>query len=305
MFWHTRLRRPGGPIRAALFALLFSATVALGGASSAQAGTDSFCSNTKVYADTTCPGPIHSLTAVRGTNNGTGAGCGGVVNYGRFYCATPAGCHTYNGSSLWEPSIRHRQSSYRYMSGYSTWGSTGPPTNCDPGTPYRVSGPLAMAASDPAGVPVLEERNDSTAPDDVAALLPGADPDEARAFTTPLGDGWVLVDPTTRRVCVVVDDAGTGFGQSCQGYNQARLRGSLTTLEDDDETTADGDVVIAVVPEDSEGLTVERRDGTTRELAPVDGVVVAELGTKDTAVALDASADADVTAQRLTMGARR
>lgn len=303
MNWHISQRRTHGRRHAALAALLFGFALALlTGGGVAQAGTDAFCSQ-NVASGTVCPGPSHSLTGSRGTNNGSGAGCGGAYSYGSYYCADPAGCHEYEGLYVLTPGIRHRSSTTKNMSGYSTWGSTGAPSSCVHDSVYSavaVAGPVSRAAAELDGVPVLQ-RDQVTAPRRAAALVPQADPAAARRFTTPHGDAYVLVDPASREVCLVADDQGTGYGVSCQSYNRARLSGSLSTFEDDDVMTAKGDVVIALMADGVDGLDVTRTDGTTRRVAATGGVVAVTLGATDRGVELDTNTDAGVPAQKLSM----
>lgn len=292
---------PAARFRTPLLAASLGVVAVLGlAAPAANAGTDSFCSGS-VLANSVCVGPTHTLTASRGTNQTYGAGCGGAYADGLYYCATPAGCHTYTPDRLRRPAIRHRSTTSKTMSGYSTWGSTDAPASCVEGTPYRVAGPLADAAADLPGVPVLDRAPES-APRAVADLFPGADASKARRFDVARGSGWVLVDPSTKQVCLAVEDPGVGYGVSCQGYGAARLRGSLSTLEDADATTAEGDLAIALVPEGSKGLTIGQSDGSSRTLPAQDGVVVAELSGRDVTVALDAADEADVTAQKWAVG---
>lgn len=298
-----RLRHRGHlVVRALALALVLGATV---GGGVAQAGTDSFC-NQSVAAGATCLGPTHSLTAARGWNNNGGAGCGGALGYAQYFCATPAGCHTYTGLTLLSPGIRHRSSTAKSMSGYSTWGSTAPPAYCDPGSAYAiVRGPVAEESAYADGIPVLD-RPAEDAPAGVANLIKGADPARARRFSTPHGSGWALVDTSTSRLCVVVDDAGTGFGYTCQRLSEARATGSLQSLEDEDGDSADGDVVIALPAEGVDTVSVERRDGTTRAVKVDDGVAVFTLTAKDLAVAVEKSdsAPGSVKAQRMVMATK-
>lgn len=267
----------------------------------AQAGTDSFC-NQNVASGTVCTGPNHTLTAVRGWNNTSGTGCGGAVGYGSYYCATPAGCHTYSAGNVLVPGIRHRSITAKNMSGYSTWGATGAPSYCDPGSPYAVAGPVGDEAAYTDGIPVLA-RPVTKAPADVADLTTGADASKARRFETPGGSGWVLVDAATRRLCVAIDDAGTGYGYSCQRLGDARATGSLQTLEDDDLASAAGDVVVALPPEGVDAVSIERVDGSTRKVAVQAGVAVVTLTAKDAAVEVARASDAPAgtKAQRLVM----
>lgn len=305
MFWLTSRRRVRSRGRLSLCAFLIGLACSFGiSAPAAHAGTDYFCSGQNVPSGSVCWGPSHSLTAVRGTNNTSGSGCGGARDYGSFYCATPAGCHTYAGIFQLYPGVRHRSSTSKNMSGYSTWGSTGPPTNCVTGTPYAVAGAVTSSPAYVEGVPVLE-RDAAVAPAEVASLVPGADPAAARRFDTPHGAAWVMLDMTTRLVCVVADDAGAGYGTSCQRLGEARSLGSLSTFEDADTTTAAGDVVIALTPEDVDAVEVTRADGTTRELPAQGGVVVTTLGPKDRAVTMDPAPEAEgQVAQRLVMARR-
>lgn len=257
-----------------------------------MAGTDAFCSSCSVGGGSQYTGPQHSLTASRGTMLTAGySGCGGAVGYGNYYCADPAGCHTYAGSTLLTPGIRHRSSTAKTMNGYSTWGSTGPPDNCSWTSVYSVNGPVEAAAAEPDGIPVLD-RATSTAPKAVGALVPGADSDAARRFSTPAGNGWVLVDGTQRQICLVVEDGDTGYGYSCQRFGDVRTAGTLATLEDGDATTGKGDIVVALAPEGVDEVSVERKDGSTRRLAVTQGVAVGTLGAKDDEVTLPTSDDA-------------
>lgn len=256
-----------------------------------MAGTDAFCSGCYVPPNAVWVGPNHSLTAVRGTNLSSGSGCGGAYGYGSYFCADPAGCHTYSGNNVLTPAIRHRSSLYKPMNGYSTWGSDGPPSNCTYGFVYSAGGPVEAAASEPAGVPVLE-RDTVTAPADVAALVPDADPDAARSFETPAGDAWVLTDNAQRLVCLVVDDEGTGYGYTCQRGGDVRNAGTLASLEDDNEKTGKGDLVVALAPEGVEELKVERVDGEVREVPVRRGVAITRLTAADEQVVLPKSEDA-------------
>ncbi len=300
MFWHNLLHAKR--VRALLIALLSGAAVAMGaGGGVAVAGTDTFCVGS-VASGEVCPGPVHTLTASRGTNESSGSGCGGALNT-KYACATPAGCHSYAGVYLRTPAIRHRSSTPKNMRGYSTWGSTPQPTNCDPGSWYGVEGPVSEAAVDLSGVPVLERKKEQ-APAAVAALWPTADASKARRFSTPDGEGWVLVVPADRKVCVAVEDPIDGYGYSCQSYADARGRGALTTLEDDDATRATGDLVVAIVAEGSQGLVVSRRDGTSRTVAPQAGVVAVELGAGDVSIALDAGEASELKPQKWSVGRR-
>lgn len=301
MFWHN-LR--SGARRTTSSTIVLGIGLALaGGGGTAQAGTDSFCER-NVASNEICSGPTHTLTASRGWNLTSGTGCGGALKDSLFYCATPAGCHAYNGLTLRTPGIRHRSITAKSMKGYSTWGSTGEPSYCDPGTPYGVAGPISAAANDLAGVPALAERRKEQAPAAVAKLWPTADASAARRFSTPRGDGWILVVAADRKVCIAVADAGNGYGYGCQSYGNARTIGSLTTLEDADATKGTGDLAIGVVADGSKGLKVTKRDGTSRTLVPVAGVVVTELGSADTDIALDAGDEAAVRAQRWSVGRR-
>lgn len=298
MFWHylrTDARR-----RIAFFGLLLGVAMSLGGGGVAQAGTDSFC-NQWVGQYGICQGPTHTLTASRGWNQTGGAGCGGARDTS-YYCANPAGCHSYAGISLRTPAARHRSSASRYLVGYSTWGSTPAPAWCDPGTTYAVAGPISTAAADLAGVPALERKKEQ-APARVAALWPTADAATARRFSTPKGDGWVLVLPAEKKVCTAVPDAD-GYGYGCQSFSDARTLGSLSTLEDEDAERGTGDVAFGIVAEGSKGLKVTRRDGSSRTVAPQDGVIVVELGADDVAVSLDAADASAVKAQRWSVGRR-
>ncbi|MDO9353279.1 MAG: hypothetical protein Q7T55_06270, partial [Solirubrobacteraceae bacterium] len=269
-----------------------------GGAAPAAAGTDTYCYQ-KVGVNFVCAGPTHTLTGSRGTNTESGLGCGGEV-YGMYSCGAPTGCMAYNGAAIRTPAIRHRSSVPRMMQGYSTWGSTPQPYNCLPGTPYRLAGPVTTA--DPAGVPVLEDRAAEAAPADVAALWPNADPSVARHFDTPLGDGWVMTVPADRKVCVAIEVPDTGWAYSCQGYNTARLQGTVMTIEDSNLSTPKGDLAVALPAEGSDGLQITRRDGSVKTVADVDGVSAIVLGANDTTVALDPAEEADgVKAQRFSI----
>jgi hypothetical protein len=164
MFWHSTSQRPVS-LRALLRAVALSFVIAATlGSGVAQAGDDGFCVDTLVAVGAVCTGANHTLTSVRGTNEGSGDGCGGAVGYGSYYCATPTGCHTYAGTLILTPGIRHRSTTTpRYMSGEETYGSTGAGPNCVAGSPYAISGPLEDASSELSGVPVLQ-RAESTAP---------------------------------------------------------------------------------------------------------------------------------------------
>ncbi len=258
-----------------------------------MAGSDAFCSSCSVGGGDQWLGPDHSLTASRGTmlSGGGYSGCGGAYGYGSYYCADPAGCHTYSGNNVLTPGIRHRSSTSKTMNGYSTWGSTPPPSNCRYTSVYSVGGPVTAAASNPDGIPVLD-REVSSAPSELAELVPAADLKSARRLATPKGDAWVLVDPERREVCLVVDDEGTGYGYSCQRFGDVRTAGTLATLEDDDASTGKGDVVIALAPDGVEDLEITRKDGTTRRVAVIAGAAVATLGANDDEVKLPASGEA-------------
>lgn len=300
----SRWRRTARLGRVSVRALLLSIALAAGFASSsAYAGTDAFCNNCTVSAGLVVYGPAHSLTAVRGTNNSGGAGCGGASGYGSYFCATPAGCHTYSSGGVYTPGIRHTWGSWRSMNGYSTWGSDGPPSNCGYSFVYGVGGPISAAAKQPEGIPVFE-RDAARAPKDVAALVPAADLSAARRFTTPVGDGWVLSDPEQRLVCLVVDDGGTGYGYSCNRLGEVQAAGTLVSFEDEDGASAAGDIVIAVAPEGVDGVEISRASGGTRTVPVERGVAVATLDADDRVVTLPKAADAPagVKARRLVAG---
>ena len=289
----SRWRKTARTGRAFARALLLSIVLGTAfGGGAAMAGSDAFCNNCSVGGNVQWPGPNHSLTASRGTMLTAGySGCGGAVGYGSYFCGDPAGCHTYSGVNVLTPGIRHRSSTSKTMDGYSTWGSTAPPSNCSWVSVYSAPGPVTAAAANPEGIPVLD-REVATAPADVAELVPGADLKAARRFSTPKGDAWVLVDAGQRQVCLVVDDEGTGYGYSCQRFGDIRSAGTLATLEDDDVTTGKGDVVIALAPQGVDELEVTRRDGTKRRVAVSAGVAVTTLTAKDDEVALSVSEDA-------------
>ncbi|MDQ8044204.1 MAG: hypothetical protein AAGC46_05210 [Solirubrobacteraceae bacterium] len=293
MFWHSfrrRRRSPGSLLRALALSVLM---VGAFGGGVARAGDDAFCVDAFVGVGSACYGAPHTLTSVRGTNEGAGAGCGGAYNYGTYYCADPTGCHTYAAVYVLTPGIRHRSTtSGRYMRGEETYGSTPVGPNCDPGTPYEITGPLNAAASNAEGAPVFD-RAKVTAPDDVAAVIPDADAATARAFTTPHGKAWLLTDAGQRQACIVADDNGTGYGVSCIDLGALRDSGSVSTFEDADGTTAAGDVVIALMPKGVDRLTIDRTDGTSRTVAAQGGVVATTLTGKDAGVTLAASPTAD------------
>ncbi len=258
-----------------------------------MAGSDWFCNGCSVAPGSYAIGPNHSLTASRGTNLSSGSGCGGAVGYGSYYCADPTGCHTYAGAYVLTPGIRHRGSVSKPMQGYSTWGSTGPPSNCVYTSVYSTGGPVSAAAANPDGVPVLD-RQAVVAPDAVGDLIPKADRRAARSFQTPAGTAWVLVEPESRLICLVVDDRGTGYGYSCQRLGTVRAAGALATLEDADATTGRGDIVIALAPDGVEELRIKRRDGVVRTVPAVGGVVVTTLTGNDDEVTLPIANDAPV-----------
>src|SRR5688572_18884205 len=97
----TRWRQTARWGRAAARSLLLSIVLGTAfGGGAAMAGTDSWCGGCWVAPGTADYGPSHSLTAARGTNHDTGSGCGGAYAYGSYYCADPAGCHTYSGNNV-------------------------------------------------------------------------------------------------------------------------------------------------------------------------------------------------------------
>lgn len=300
----TRWRRAARSGRTSVRLLLLTFALALGsGGTPAQAGTETWCPSCWVSSGLVVYGASHSLTASRGTIlSGGGYGCGGAYNYGSYYCGSPAGCHTYSGSNVLTPAMRHNQGSGRSMQGYSTWGSDGPPANCGYAYVYGVAGPVTDAAQNPDGIPVLD-RDTVEAPDALAEFVPKADLDAARLIDTPAGDAWVVVDAGSRLVCLVVDDRGTGYGYTCQRIGEVQSAGALSTLEDDDPTTAEGDVVIALAPDGVDELSVKRKDGSVRKVPVEQGAVVTTLTAKDEAVALPKADDAPegVKARRLVV----
>lgn len=288
----TRWRHTARVGRASVRTLLLAFTLAIAfGGAAAQAGTDSYCSGCWVSSGVSVYGPTHTLTASRGTNNTSGAGCGGAYNYGSYYCGEPSGCHTYNSGAMLTPGIRHRGSTGRYMDGYSTWGSTGPPSNCGYSSVYGVGGPISDAARNPGGIPVLD-REAVTAPAALGELVPKADLRAARTFATPAGTAWVLIDPELRLLCLVVDDRGTGYGYGCQRIGEVQAAGSLSTLEDGDPADAAGDIVVALAPAGVDALLVEGNDGSVRRVPVERGAVVTTLTAKDEVVTLPKAEDA-------------
>lgn len=292
MFRPSRWRRPARMGRASVRTLLLAFALAAGlGGTSAYAGADAYCSGCWVSSGLQVFGPSHSLTASRGTNLTSGAGCGGAYAYGSYFCGTPAGCHTYSGDVVLTPGIRHLSGTGKYMNGYSTWGSTPPPSNCSFSSVYATGKAPSAATRNPDGIPVLD-RDTEAAPAGLSVFLPKADLSAARRVETPAGDAWVVVDPTARLVCLAVDDRGTGYGYTCQRIGEVQAAGVLSTLEDGDPTTARGDLVIAVAADGVDALDVERKDGSVRRV-PVDrGVVVTTLGEADAVVSLPRSDDA-------------
>lgn len=270
-----------------------------------MAGTDDLCNWCWVAPGAASTGPAHTLTGVKGTTSPSSLwGCGGAVGYGSYFCGVPSGCHSYNGNGgVQTPGIRHRNSEWRQMDGVSTWGSTGPPSNCTYSYVLSASADGPVEAKDPAGVAVLD-RPVVTGPRDLGDLFPGADLGRARTFSTPLGDGFVVVDPGSRLICLAVDDAGTGYGYTCRRFGEVQSNGILATLEDDDVTTGRGDVVVAIAPDGVEELRVGREDGTTRRVAVNAGVAVTTLTGRDEKVTLPRSDNAPegVKAQRFRVG---
>jgi hypothetical protein len=304
MFWHIQQRRPHGRSRSLLlaFALACVAFCTIG-SGVAQAGSDNAWCNGPIKKGYYCTGPQHTLTSVTGVNEDYGAGCGGAENYGSFYCATPSGCHTYSSPLIHTPAITHLSNVTREMHGNSTWGTTGAPASCGTGGSFSsVGGPVQAATAD-IGVPVLD-GDPVTAPADVAALVAGADPADARTFPTPHGDAWVLADVGHRALCVVADDAGTGYGVSCTPFADVRATGALSTFQDANTASAAGDVVIAVMPAGVDALTVQRADGSERTVDADDGVATVTLGSKDRAVKIDASPDASKAAKASQLNVR-
>lgn len=304
MFWYHaygRLRSSRSLLRAAVLSAFLSLTV-MGGV--ARAGDDLFCVEQLVGVGQACYGATHSLTSVLATNQGTGSGCAGTYGYGSYYCADPTGCHTYLLGYQLTPGIRHWSTiSAKIMRGEETYGSTGVAAGCVISVPFSVSGPLEDASAYLDGLPVID-RPTATAPADVAALVPSANPKMARTFTTPHGRAWVLVDPSVRSVCLVADDNGTGYGVSCQRYGAARDQGSIETFEGGDTASPAGDIVIALPPAGVNHIAIGRADGTSRNVAAVRGVVVETLVASDRVVGLDASptAEAGVKGTRMSVG---
>lgn len=296
-----RWRRTAQAGRACFRLLLLAIALTVGfGASSAYAGADAYCAGCTVSAGLEVAGPGHSLTASRGTNNGGGVGCGGAVGYGSYFCGVPSGCHTYSGGTGLTPGIRHPYGSWQSMNGYSTWGSTGPPGNCSYSSVYAAGSGASASARNPDGIPALD-RAAVQAPKALREVFPGADLTAARSFSTPAGDGWVVVDAGQRLVCIAIDDRGAGYGYGCQRTGQVQAAGTLVSLEDADGSTAAGDLVIALAPEGVSGLEISGRDGSTRHVPAQGGVAVSTLGAADVAVTLPVAADAPagVTARRL------
>lgn len=296
-----RWRRTAHVGRACVRLLLLAVAITTGvGAGTAAAGTDSFCVGCTVSSGLEVLGPSHSLTASRGTNNHGGVGCGGAWSYGSYYCGTPSGCHTYSGSNVLTPGIRHPYGSWRSMNGYSTWGSDGPPSYCSYSSVFAVGRAGAPSAAKPEGIPVLD-RAEVEAPKALGEVFPGGALSAARTFSTPAGDGYVVVDAEKRLVCLALDDRGTGYGYSCHRTADVQAAGILVTLEDADGSTAAGDLVVAVAAEGVDALEVGRVDGSSRRVPVEGGVVVATLGAADRAVTLPVAADAPagVKAQRM------
>lgn len=287
-----RWRRTARSGRACVRLLLLAFTAAACfGAGPAWAGTDFYCSGCTVSSGLEVTGPSHSLTGSRGTNNSGGTGCGGASSYGSYYCGAPSGCHTYSGSYVLTPGIRHPYGSWRSMNGYSTWGSDGPPSYCSYSSVYAVGRDGAPSARDPEGIPVLD-RSAVRAPKELDQVFPRADLAAARTFSTPAGDGYVVVDAEKRLVCLAIDDRGTGYGYSCHRTGEVQAAGILVSLEDGDGSSAAGDLVVGVAADGVEALQVGRADGTTRTVPVEGGVAVALLGASDRSVALPAGEDA-------------
>ncbi len=299
--WQSTARWGRAAARAFLLSIVLG--TAFGGGA-AKAGTDSLCNGCWVGANSYFPGPQHTLTGVKGTTSpNTLWGCGGAVNYGSYFCGIPSGCHSYNGNGgVQTPAIRHRNSQARQMEGVSTWGSTGPPSNCTYSYVLSASADGPVEAKDPDGIAVLE-RSAVRGPEDLADVFPGADLSRVRSFETPRGQAFVVVDPGARLVCVAVDDEGTGYGYGCRRFGEVQSSGILATLEDDDASTGKGDVVIAIAPDGVEELVVDRADGSERRVPVVQGAAVARLSGKDEKVTLPKSEDAPqgVKAQRFVV----
>jgi len=256
-----------------------------GGASPAHAGTDTFCVGSVSSTAPPCQGVARALTSVKGTvTAGNASGCGGTPSL--LYCALPSGCRVFTQGSTLTPAIRPL-SSTRNMSGSATWGSTGAASGC----PNSGAGTVGLArsvtglASRTTGVPVLDEAPAVTAPDEVAELVPDADPGAARRIDTPAGDGWVLVDVRTQGVCLVVASPdGNGYGANCTPMRAVRAEGATSAFVGADQTSAAGDIAIVLAPAGVDEVTVDR-DGVADRVVPVhDGVVAVRLGKRDRSV---------------------
>lgn len=235
-----------------------TAALAFSGPAPAHAGSDSFCYGS-VPAYTECGGPQHSLTGVEGTNYTANQGCGGAINYASYVCGNPSGCHSYNGSTVRTPGIKHNSSTAKNMGGESTWGSTGSLCGSFLMAEFAETGAAVLPALD--SLPAFSDRS-TTLPADVADLFPGANGTAVSAFTTPKGKGWVVSDTRSQELCIAIDDAGTGYGTVCTTWAAAARHGVAMSVIDPAEPRES--FAVDVPAEGDDGVIVSPLAGQAR-----------------------------------------
>lgn len=118
----------------------------------------------------------------------------------------------------------------------------------------------------------------------------GAELDQAKAFDTLFGRGWVVPAPSRDRLCLVIPDKVDGFGITCQSTRDAlagRLVGSMVSGPGQ---PPDGEVV-GVVPDGSD-VTLTSGTAGPEQLVIRESVVVARSSSRGTLAVTTAVASA-------------
>lgn len=99
--------------------------------------------------------------------------------------------------------------------------------------------------------------------------------EDARAFSTPSGTGYV-VPAGPERVCVAVPDPVEGYGQACATYDDIARRGLIVGIAGQDGAASE---FVALLPADASSVTVHTVDGRSSMVPIVEGVATVSLPT--------------------------